>query len=104
MTAPRRGEVWMTDMGIAGKVRPYLLLTDHPTEDELALITVVPHTTALRGNRWEVSIPKPFLKSAAFHLQQIQSLSVARLVRRLGQLTESEMDSFEEKIGERLFR
>ena len=104
MTAPRRGEVWMTDMGIAGKVRPCLLLTDHPTEDELALITVVPHTTALRGNRWEVSIPKPFLKSGAFHLQQIQSLSVARLVRRLGKLTESEMDSFEEKIGERLFR
>jgi len=68
------------------------------------LITVVPHTTALRGNRWEVSIPKPFLKSGAFHLQQIQSLSVARLVRRLGHLTESEMDSFEEKIGERLFR
>jgi mRNA-degrading endonuclease toxin of MazEF toxin-antitoxin module len=51
-----------------------------------------------------VSIPKPFLKSGAFHLQQIQSLSVARLVRRLGQLTESEMDSFEQKIGERLFR
>lgn len=42
MTAPRRGEVWLTDMGIAGKVRPCLLLTDHPAEDELALITVVP--------------------------------------------------------------
>lgn len=104
MTAPRRGEVWLTDMGIAGKVRPCLLLTDHPAEDELALITVVPHTTALRGNRWEVSIPKPFLKPGAFHLRQLQSLSVARLVRRSGQLTDSEMNSLEKRIGERLFR
>jgi mRNA interferase MazF len=103
MSAPRRGEVWLTDMGIAGKVRPCLLLTDHPSEDELALITVVPHTTALRGNRWEVALPKPFLKPGAFHLQQIQSLSVARLVRRLGSLTESEMETLEDKLSERLF-
>ena len=103
MSAPRRGEVWLTDMGIAGKVRPCLLLTDHPSEDELALITVVPHTTALRGNRWEVALPKPFLKPGAFHLQQIQSLSVARLVRRLGSLTESEMKKLEDRLSERLF-
>jgi len=103
MSAPRRGEVWLTDMGIAGKVRPCLLLTDHPSEDELALITVVPHTTALRGNRWEVALPKPFLKPGAFHLQQIQSLSVARLVRRLGSLTESEVETLEDKLSERLF-
>jgi hypothetical protein len=29
-------------MGIAGKVRPCLLLTDYPADDELALITVLP--------------------------------------------------------------
>jgi len=103
MSVPRRGEVWLTDMGIAGKVRPCLLLADHPSEDELALITVVPHTMALRGNRWEVAFPKPFLKPGAFHLQQIQSLSVARLVRRLGSLTESEMETLEDKLSERLF-
>jgi mRNA interferase MazF len=90
-------------MGIAGKVRPCLLLTDHPSEEELALITVVPHTTALRGNRWEVALPKPFLKPGAFHLQQIQSLSVARLVRRLGSLTQSEMETLADKLSERLF-
>ena len=103
MSPPRRGEVRLTDMGIAGKVRPCLLLTDHPAEEELALITVVPHTTALRGNRWEVVLPKPFLKPGAFHLQQIQSLSVAPLVRRLGSLTQSEMETLEDKLSERLF-
>lgn len=55
MAKARRGEVWMVDMGIAGKVRPCLLLTDYPADDELAMITVLPHTTALKGNRLEVT-------------------------------------------------
>jgi len=102
MTKPSRGDVWLTDMGIAGKVRPCLLLTDHPQDDELALITVLPHTTALRGNRWEVEIPKSFLKLGAFHLQQIQSLSLARLVRILGRLDDFEMDVISARLRERL--
>lgn len=83
-------EVWMIDLGMVAKVRPCLLLTDYPDDDELALVTVLPHTTALRGNRWELSIPKPFLKPGTFHLQQIQSVSVARLERRLGVLSDDE--------------
>ena len=30
MDKARKGEVWQTDMGIAGKIRPCLLLTDYP--------------------------------------------------------------------------
>ena len=52
------GEVWMTDFGMAAKVRPALLLTGSPADDELDVVTVLLHTTALRGNRWELSIPK----------------------------------------------
>jgi mRNA interferase MazF len=70
----KAGEIWQVDLGMAGKVRPCLVLTGFPNEDELALVTIVPHTTALRGNRWEVRIPKPFLKDGAFHVQQIQSV------------------------------
>ena len=51
-------EVWMTDFGMAAKVRPALLLTGAPADDELDLVTVLLHTTALRGNRWELDIPK----------------------------------------------
>lgn len=64
------GEVWMTDFGIAAKVRPALALTMAPTPEELDLGTLLLHTMALRGNRWELPIPKPFLKHGAFHLQQ----------------------------------
>ncbi len=98
----RKGEVWQVDMGIAGKIRPCLLLTDYPADDELALVTVLPHTTALRDNRWELSIPKPFLRPGAFHLQQIQSVSVAYLMRRLGELSEEEWKQVIGKLAERL--
>jgi mRNA interferase MazF len=85
------GEVWWVDFGLAAKVRPALILSDFPKDDELALLVVVPHTTAVRGNRWELSIPKPFLKSpGAFHLQQIQPISLARFESRLGVLTADE--------------
>jgi len=44
----------------------------------------------LRGNRWELSTPKPFLKPGAFHLQQVQTISTVRLERKLGALSRSE--------------
>ena len=102
MLKPSRGEVWQTDMGIAGKVRPCLLLTDYPTDDELALVTVIPHTTALRGNRWEVAVPKSFLQPGAFHLQQLQTVSLVRLLRRLGALDGKEMEFIEAALTDRL--
>jgi len=102
MAEARRGEVWQIDLGLAGKVRPCLLLTNYPADDELALITILPHTTALRGNRWEVNIPKPFLKPGAFHLQQIQSVTVSRLQKYLGRLTSAEWKLVAGKLRDRL--
>ena len=102
MPGARSGEVWLADLGIAAKVRPCLLLTDEPADDELALFTVVHHTTSLRGNRWELAIPKPFLQEGAFHLQQINTISKARLIRRLGVLNEAEWKLLQEKLAERL--
>jgi mRNA interferase MazF len=80
MAQPRRGEVWLIDLGLAAKVRPCLLLTGFPADDELALVTVVPHTTAIRGNQWEHACQKAFLKAGAFHLQQVQSVSTGLFV------------------------
>ena len=92
------GEVWMIDFGIAAKVRPAVLLTGEPAADELDLVTVVLHTTALRGNRWELTIPKSFLKSGAFHLQQVQTISTVKLERKLGVLTAEEMGANAERV------
>ncbi len=51
----------------------------------------MPHTTALRGNRWESRLTKSFLKDGVFHLRQIQSVPTIRLMRRLGESSEQEM-------------
>jgi mRNA interferase MazF len=69
MPAAYKGEVWQSDLGLAAKVRPCL---------------VCHHTTALKGNNWEISIPKSFLKDGAFHLQQINTISTMKLLRKLG--------------------
>jgi mRNA interferase MazF len=96
------GEVWIVDFGMAAKVRPALLLTGEPADDELDVVSVLLHTTALRGNRWELSIPKPFLKPGAFHLQQIQTVSTVKLERKLGVLNQEEMGRVREALADRL--
>lgn len=92
------GEIWRVDFGLAAKVRPGLILSDYPRDEELALLVVVPHTTALRGNRWELSLPKPFLMPGAFHLQQIQPISLARFDAKLGALTPEEFRRVKEAL------
>ena len=102
MPAVNPGDISMADLGLAAKVRPALLLTGEPASDELDLVTVLLHTTALRGNQWELKIPKPFLKPGAFHLQQVQTVSTVRLGRRLGALTPDEMNQVREALAARL--
>ena len=96
------GEVWIVDLGLAAKVRPCLVLSDYPREDELALVIIVPHTTAVRNNRWERSIPKTFLKTGVFHLQQLQSVPIVRLQRKIGELTDEELRLVRFKLSELL--
>jgi len=92
------GEIWRVDFGLAAKVRPALLLSDYPKDEELALLVVIPHPTAIRGNRWELALPKPFLKPGVFHLQQIQPVSLARFDSRLGVLTPEEFESVKQSL------
>jgi len=100
MPRPSPGEVWRVDLGLAAKVRPCLILSDYPADDELALVVVVPHTTAVRENRWELAIPKPFLESGVFPLQQVQPVSLPRLERKLGTLSAEEFS----RLGSALIR
>lgn len=102
MALAERGDVWQIDFGLAAKVRPALLLTGEPDDNALDVFTVLLHTTALRGSRWELPIPKPFLKEGAFHLQHNQTISGAKLLRRLGSLTVPEMQTVEQALRDRL--
>lgn len=92
------GEIWRVDFGMAAKVRPALVLSDYPADTELALLLLIPHTTAIRGTKWEISLPKPFLKPGAFHLQQIQPMPLVRLDVKLGALTQDEFKNVKQAL------
>jgi len=86
MTAPRRGEVWLVDLGMAAKLRPALVISV-PTEDiDRALVTLVPHTTSPRQSRFEAAVSVPFLGAGVFAAQNVITIPHARMVRQLGKL------------------
>ena len=86
-----RGDVRLADLGYVGKIRPCLIVSVPTQEQERVLSALVPHTTSVRGTRFEVVIDKPFLKPGAFDAQGIITLPTVKLGRKLGQLTSEEM-------------
>ncbi|MGA2270039.1 MAG: type II toxin-antitoxin system PemK/MazF family toxin [Bryobacteraceae bacterium] len=89
---PARGEVWLFDTGMVGKVRPALVVSVAYQDTDRALITMVPHTTALRGSQHEVAVNVSFLKPGAFLVQNVATYPNVRALRKLGRLTRSEFD------------
>jgi len=86
MATPRRGEVWLIDFGMAGKTRPALVVSGAFGDQDRALITVIPHTTSLRGSAFEVALPVSFLKPGAFLVQGVTTFPTVRALHRLGPL------------------
>lgn len=98
MPNPNRGEVWLTDLGIAAKVRPCLVLSVPPDPQDRVLVTLVPHTTSVQGTRFEVTVPKPFLKTGAFDAQGLATVALPRLLRKLGDLQPAELALIEQAV------
>ena len=86
MGRPARGEVWLVDMGYAAKVRPALVLSVPIEEGERVLTTVVPHTTSVRGTRFEAPANVHWLKDGSFDAQGIGTYPTVKLIRKLGEL------------------
>ena len=95
---PRRGEVWMVDLGMAQKTRPALILNIDYSDEDRALVTVVSHTTTLRGSEFEISVPVPFLKPGAFLVQSVTTIPTRWALRRLGHLTPEQLAPVEDGI------
>ena len=87
MAKPKRGEVWLVDMGYAAKVRPALVLSGPVLDYERALTTVIPHTTGVRGTRFEIRTNVEWLKNGAFDVQGIGTYPTVKLMRKLGDLS-----------------
>ena len=93
MANRKRGDVWLVDLGMVAKIRPCLVLSVRADdENDRALVTLVAHTTSLRASRFEVRVPVRFLKPGAFDAQNLVTIPNAKLVRRLGTLTDDQFE------------
>jgi mRNA interferase MazF len=95
LKSPPRGEVWLVDLGISAKVRPCLVLSVPITEQDRSLVCLVPHTTAVRQSRFEVTTTVKFLKPGAFDAQSLVTVPIARLIRKVGTLADVQMSDIE---------
>ena len=90
--------MWLVDFGLVGKVRPSVVISTSVGDLDRALITVVSHTTAVRGTEYEAQTDVFFLKRGAFDAQGLQTVPVTRAMRLLGVLKDDQMQQVERVV------
>jgi mRNA interferase MazF len=95
---PSRQEVWLVDLRPDGKIRPCVVINTAISHIDRAIMTIVPHTTAVRGTAYESPSEVFFLRPGAFNGQGIITVSVRRAIRILGVLTTEQMQQVERVV------
>jgi len=97
---PKVGEVYLVDLGIAGKVRPVVEVSREDPEAPRALSAVVPLTSQNRDSRYEVKMPRvPWLSLQSFaNVQAISSVEHHELTNRRGKFEASVVKQIRESI------
>lgn len=95
---PKRGEVWLFDCGMVEKVRPVLIFSVPFADTDRAVLTVVFHSTTLRGSQFEIKVQVPFLKDGAFVAQSIATYPTVRAIRKLGALNPAQLADVETAV------
>lgn len=57
-TSPKPGEIWKVDLGMAGKVRWFIIVSRYDSNAPRAISLAVPVTTKYRGSQYEVPLGK----------------------------------------------
>jgi len=90
---PRRGEVWWCEPPEVGR-RPVVVLSRDAAIPRLRRALVAPCTTTIRGLASEVVLEPgddPIGRRSAVNLDSIESVSIAVLIERIGNLGSSRM-------------
>ena len=88
----------MVDLGLAAKMRPCLVFSVPIEESDRSLVTLVPHTTAIRQSRFEIAVSIRFLRPGAFDAQGIVTVPTVRMMNRLGTLSTEQMRAVEKGV------
>ncbi len=83
---------------MAAKVRPALVISVPASDVDRALATLVPHTTSPRNSRFEVAVSVSFLRTGVFDAQNLVTIPHAKLIRRIGKLSEAQLGSVERAV------
>jgi mRNA interferase MazF len=78
-----------------GKVRPCVIMSVPLNDFDRVLFTLVPHTTTLRGSRFECPLAIRFLRRGAFNAQGLVTVTRPQLMQRLGALNDRELRDVE---------
>ncbi len=93
-----RGEIWLADLGYLGKVRPVLILSVIPGDNDRALVSYVIRTTSIRGTAYEVPHMARGMKPGVFDAQGIGTTDFNRLIRRLADVDATTLTRIEERV------
>ena len=98
MPTANRGEVWVADLGYVAKTRPCLVISVPFGSADRAVVTLVAHTTSVRGSDFEVIVSTSFLKVGAFDAQNILTVSNTKLLKKIGTLSANELHQVETAV------
>jgi mRNA interferase MazF len=93
-----RGEIWLADLGYMGKIRPVLILSITPGDQDRALVTYIIRTTSIRGTAFEVPHSARGMKPGAFDAQGIGTTDFNRFIRRLANADSATLTQIEERV------
>ena len=89
----RPGEVYRADLGMAGKVRPVLIVSREDANPPRDLVLAVPLTTQNRASPYEITMPRVrFLREiSTANVQGLQAFRPAELQGLVGRFEASAM-------------
>ena len=97
---PQAGEIWIADLGTAGKIRPVLVLYYPKPDDSRMLAIVAPIPSQIRGCNGENDIThKNWLPNpSAINFQGLGSIARHSLSRKLGTLAKNDLDEIKSNL------
>jgi mRNA interferase MazF len=98
--SPKPGEIWKVDLGLAGKVRWFIVVSRHDSNSPRALSLAVPITAQNRGSAYEVRLGKlPCLREESFaNVQGLTALEWIDFQTCGGRVPDSLMDEIRKAL------